>query len=53
MGVGLQGGWLKGWKLKTLVKTRFTSKVILFQETLEFSTIINLYYNRQTLRLQS
>jgi hypothetical protein len=23
-------------KLKTLVKTRFTSKVILFQETLEY-----------------
>jgi hypothetical protein len=43
----------KAWKLKTRMKTRSTSKVILFQETLEFSTIINLYYSRQTSKLQS
>ncbi len=31
-------------KLKILVKTRFFSKVILFQETLEFKNIIACYY---------
>jgi hypothetical protein len=34
-------------KLKTLVKIRFASKVILFQETLEYYNAINLCYERQ------
>jgi hypothetical protein len=33
-------------KLKTLVKTRFASKVILFQETLEYRDAINLCYGK-------
>lgn len=32
-------------KLKTLVKTKFASKVVLFQDT--FAYIINLYYPHQ------
>jgi len=40
-------------KLKTLVKTKFASKVILFQETLEYQNAINFCYGRQeTLELQ-
>ncbi len=39
--------------LKTLVNTWFTSKVILFKETLEFKDAINLYYLRQTIALHS
>ncbi len=40
-------------KLKTLVKTKFTSKVILFQETPEYRDAIHLCYGRQeTLELQ-
>ncbi len=34
-------------KQKTLVKTRFASKVILFQETLEYRNAINLCYGKQ------
>jgi hypothetical protein len=34
-------------KLKTPMKTRFTSKMILFQETLEYQDAINLCYGRQ------
>jgi DNA-binding PucR family transcriptional regulator len=34
-------------KLKTHVKTRFASKIILFQETLEFKHVIALCYGRQ------
>jgi hypothetical protein len=33
-------------KLKTLVKTKFDSKVIPFQETLEYQDAINLCYGR-------
>jgi hypothetical protein len=33
--------------LKTLMKTRFTKKVILFQESLEYWDAINLCYGRQ------
>ncbi len=32
------------WKLKTYVKTKFASKVIIFKETLEFKDTINLCY---------
>jgi len=38
---------LRHQKLKTLLKTRFTNKVILFQETLEYKDAINLCYGRQ------
>ncbi len=53
MGVGLQGGRLEGMETKNTREIKFTPKVILFQETLEFSIIINLYYSRQTSKLQS
>lgn len=39
-------------KLKTPVKTRFASKVVLFQETLEYADAINICYRRQSLKLQ-
>ncbi|KAJ7538060.1 hypothetical protein O6H91_11G033100 [Diphasiastrum complanatum] len=44
---------LRPRKLKTPVKTRFASKVILFQETLEFREAIITCYSRQSLALQS
>jgi hypothetical protein len=31
-------------KLKTLMKTRFASKVMFFQKKLEFENTINIYY---------
>jgi hypothetical protein len=34
-------------KLKTLVKTKFAFKIIMFKETLEFKQIIITYYERQ------
>jgi hypothetical protein len=41
-------------KLKTPVKTRFASEVILFQETLKYQDAINLCYEKQeTVELQS
>jgi hypothetical protein len=40
-------------KLKTLVKTHFTSKVIIFQETLEYVNAINIYYMQQNSSLQA
>ncbi len=40
-------------KLKTHVKIRFASKVILFKETFEFNDTTNLCYSRQTIALQS
>jgi hypothetical protein len=44
---------LRPWKLKTPIKTRFTSKVIMFEETLELKVVILLNYGRQkTLSLQ-
>jgi hypothetical protein len=36
---------LKPQKFKTLIKIRFTSKVVFFQETLEYVVAINLCYN--------
>jgi hypothetical protein len=36
-----------------LVKTWFASKVVFFQETLEYVIAINLYYNRLTSKLQT
>jgi hypothetical protein len=40
-------------KLKTPFKTRFVSKVIMFEENLEFKTIILLCYGKEkTLSLQ-
>jgi len=38
---------------KTLVKTQFNSKMILFKETLEFKDAINLCYSKQTIALQN
>ncbi len=38
-------------KLKTSMKTHFASKLILFQETLEFVNVINTYYTPQNLAL--
>jgi hypothetical protein len=40
-------------KLKTPMKTRFASKIILFKETLEFKDAINLCYSRPNISLQS
>ncbi len=40
-------------KLKTLVKTHFISKVIIFQETLEYVNAINIYYMQQNSSLQA
>ena len=40
-------------KLRTPVKTRFASKVILFQETLEYADAINICYAAQSLKLQA
>jgi hypothetical protein len=39
------GLWLH--KLKTPIKTRFVSKVIMLEETLEFKAIILLCYGKQ------
>jgi hypothetical protein len=44
---------LKPHKFKMLVKTWFASKVVFFQETLEYVIAINLYYNRLTSKLQT
>jgi hypothetical protein len=44
---------MRHWKLKTFVKIRFVSKVIMVEETLEFKQTILLSYGRQkTLTLQ-
>ena len=43
---------LRPRKLKTLVKTRFASCVILFQETLEYRNAINMCYGREAAHLQ-
>jgi hypothetical protein len=41
------------WKLKTLMKIRFVSKVIMVEKTLEFKQIVLLCYGKQkTLTLQ-
>ena len=40
-------------KLKTLVKTRFASKVVLLQETQEYADAITICYRRQSLKLQA
>jgi len=40
-------------KLRTLMKTRFVSKVILFEETLEYADAINIWYEVQSLKLQA
>jgi hypothetical protein len=40
-------------KQKTLVKTQFDSKMILFKKTLEFKDAINLCYSKQTIALQN
>jgi hypothetical protein len=52
-GKGLQE-WAKTYKnvilwpqkLKTLMSTKFASKVILFEQCLEFKDTINLYYSQ-------
>ncbi len=44
---------MRHWKLKTLMKIRFLSKVIMVEETLEFKQTILLCYGRhKTLMLQ-
>jgi hypothetical protein len=35
---------LQHWKLKTLVKTRFASKIIMFEKALDFKKAIVLCY---------
>jgi hypothetical protein len=40
-------------RLRIPVKTRFASKVVLFQETLEYSLAIIICYQRQSLQLQA
>lgn len=40
-------------KLKTQVKTQFAIKIALFREILEYTIAINLYYQRQTMKLQT
>ncbi len=35
------------------MKTRFASKVVLFQKTLEYANVINIYYTQQSLVLQA
>ena len=46
-------GYLATRKLKTPVKTRFASKVVLFQETQEYADAISICYRRQSLKLQA
>jgi hypothetical protein len=36
---------LRPWKLKKSIKIRFVSRVVIFQETLEYFLDINLYYS--------
>jgi hypothetical protein len=44
---------LPPWKLKTLVKTRFAFKVIMFEKTLESKqAIITCYERQKTIALQ-
>jgi hypothetical protein len=43
---------LTPYKLKTLVKRKFVSKIMFFQETLEFAIAINICYRRKNLQLQ-
>jgi hypothetical protein len=38
---------MRHWKLKTPMKTRFTSKVIIFEKALEFKNAIIFCYGRQ------
>jgi hypothetical protein len=40
------------WKLSRLVRTRFASKVAMFQQTFEFKVVIHVCYSQQTLDLQ-
>jgi len=39
---------MKHKKFKTSMKTHFASKVIIFQETLEYVNVINIYYTQQS-----
>jgi hypothetical protein len=40
------------WELKTFIKTRFASKIIMFEKTLEFKQVIVLCYgSHKTLSL--
>jgi hypothetical protein len=43
---------LQPWKLSTPMKTRFASKVKMFQHALEFKVVIHVCYNQQALVLQ-
>ncbi len=49
VGKSMHGYWVAPWKLKTHVKTKFSSKVIMFEETLEFKAIIMLCYGKQNI----
>jgi hypothetical protein len=42
---------LKAKKLKTPLKTKFASKVVLFQDTLKFHIVIDFYLSQQTSKL--
>lgn len=53
MGQACSNGSLLPHKLKMPMKTRFTSKVEFFQETLEFANDINICYCNSSLQLQS
>jgi hypothetical protein len=44
---------LRSWKLETLIKTKFVSKVVLFKKNLEYYVTVSLYYSPQTSRLQA
>ena len=44
---------LRPRKLNTPVKTRFASKVLMFQQALQFRATISLCYSRQTMALQN
>ncbi len=37
------------WKLQTPIKTRFVSKIIMFEETLEFHQVTLLCYKNQNI----
>ncbi len=41
---------LSHWKLKTLMKIRFASKVIMFQETFKHCDAVNLCYGKQKIQ---
>jgi hypothetical protein len=53
MGQACSNGSLPPHKLKMPMETRFVSKVVFFQKTLEFANVNNIYYYDSNLQLQS